>query len=567
MKRNSKEELEVNRNRKYRIIPRRIAQGVAAAALCSGAAHAFEIPTGNENLNVRWDNTVKYNAGWRIDERDRKLGDSWGMQGGEHRFDQGEMVTNRVDLLSEFDFIYNKHHGFRISGAAWYDAAYDRDVEGNPAYQRAGLGTAFPRNRLTDSVARPYTSSGEILDAFVFGRLELGGRPIDMKAGRHTVYWGESLFSPIHGVSYSQGPVDFRKALATPGSEAKELFLPLNQLSFAAQVTDKLSIAGQYFLEWKPYRLSEGSTYFNTFDPLFQRGTNFLGIPYHGNLKSGPHEIPDDTGSWGINAKLATDLGTFGVYYRRFDDKLPAVLSTGGTFGELHNAYAEDVKLIGVSMSTLVGGTAIGAEIVHRKDTALNTAFGSPEIARGDTWHALANAIAYIGKTAAFDSATLLAELTYSRLQSLDSKTKAFYSGVGHACADSFGGRGGRDDGCSTRDAWGFGMTFTPTWFSALPQTDITMPIHFDTGISGNSPVPAGGNEGNGSWSLGVGFDYQARYKLDIAYTDYFGSYNKGPNPLAFVPGISPVVMGTASGGMAPLHDRGWLSVTFKTTF
>lgn len=549
------------------VIPRRILQGMAAAALCSSTAQAIEIPTGNDDLNVRWDNTFKYNAGWRAEGRDRKLGDSWGMQGGEYRFDKGDMITNRIDVLSEFDFIFKKNNGFRVSGAAWYDAAYDRNVDGNPAYQRAGFGTAFPGNRMPNSMSRWYTNSGEILDAFVFGRVELGDRPIDMKAGRHTVYWGESLFSPIHGVSYSQGPVDFRKATATPGSEAKELYLPLNQLSVASQVTDKLSVAGQYFLEWKPYRLSEGGTYFNTFDPLFQGGTNYLGIPYQGDLKSGPHKKPDDRGNWGANAKLATDLGTFGVYYRKFDDKLPTVLSTGGTFGELHNAYAKDVKLMGVSYSTLVGGTAVGAEVVHRKDTALNTAFGAAEIARGDTWHALVNTMSYFGKTAAFDSAVLLAEVTYSRLASLDSRTSAYYAGVGHACADSFGGRGSRSDGCSTRDAWGFGVTFTPTWYSALPQTDITMPIHFDTGLSGNSPVPAGGNKGNGSWSLGVGFDYQAKYKLDIAYTDYFGHYNTGPNPLASVPGISSAVMGTASGSMAPLQDRGWLSVTFKTTF
>lgn len=548
------------------VIPRRILQGMAVATLCS-TAQAVEISTGNDDFNVRWDNTFKYNAGWRVEDRDRKLGDSWGMQGGEHRFDKGDMVTNRIDVLSEFDVIYKKHNGFRVSGAAWYDAAYDRTVDGNPAYQAAGLGTAFPNNRMPNSMSRWYTSSGEILDAFVFGRVELAGRPIDMKAGRHTVYWGESLFSPIHGVSYSQGPVDFRKATATPGSEAKELFLPLTQLSAAAQVTDKFSVAGQYFLEWKPYRLSEGGTYFNTFDPLFQGGTNFLGIPYQGDLHSGPDETPDDRGNWGVNAKLATDVGTFGVYYREFDDKLPSVLSTGGTFGELHNAYAKDVKLTGVSYSTLVGGTAVGAELVHRKNTGLNTAFGAAEIARGDTWHALVNTMSYFGKTPVFDSAVLLAEVTYSRLDSLDSATSANYAGVGHACADPFGGPGRRTDGCSTKDAWGIGVTFTPTWYSALPQTDITMPIHFDTGISGNSPVPAGGNKGNGSWSLGVGFDYQAKYKLDIAYTDYFGHYNTGPNPLAFVPGISPEVMGTASGAMAPLQDRGWLSVTFKTTF
>lgn len=561
MKGHSKEELNVKRDHGSWISPRHLLYGVAAMAACSGAAYAFEIPTGNDKMNIRWDNTVKYNAGWRMENRDRKLGDSWAMQGGEHRFDKGDMVTNRVDLLSEFDFIYDRHNGFRVSAAAWYDAAYDRDVDGHPAYQRAGLGTAYPNNRLPNSVSRWYTSSGEILDAFVFGRLEISGQPIDIKAGRHTVYWGESLFSPIHGVSYSQGPVDFRKAMATPGSEAKELYLPLNQLSFVAQVTDKLAVAGQYFLEWEPYRLAEGSTYFNTFDPLFQRGTNYLGIPYLGNLRAGPHEIPDDRGSWGVNARWATDIGTFGAYYRRFDDKLPSVLSSGGTFEDIHNAYAEGVKLIGMSFSRLVGSTSVAMEVVHRKDTALNTVFGADEIARGDTWHALVNTMTYFGKTSLFDSATLLAEVTYSYLDRLDRNTKAYYNGANQACS------GGRDRGCSTRDAWGVSLSFTPIWYSVLPQTDITMPFFIEAGISGNSPVPAGGNQGNGTWSLGLGFDYQARYELNVAYTDYFGSYNKGRNPLDFVPGISPVVMDTASGDMAMLHDRGWLSVTFKTTF
>jgi len=557
----------VKRNPKARVSPRRMVQGVALAALCSSSAHAFEIPAGSSDLNIRWDNTVKYNVGWRMEGRDRALADTWGLQGGEYRFDKGDMVTNRIDLLSEFDFIYKQFYGFRLSGAAWYDAAYDRHVDGNPAYQAAGLATAYPGNRLTDRVAEPYTSSGELLDAFVFGRIPLGPVPLDIKAGRHTVYWGESLFSPIHGVSYSQNPVDFRKAVATPGTEAKELFLPLNQISASAQLTDKISVSGQYFLAWEPYRIYEGSTYFTFSDVLFQRGTNFLGIPFVGNIHSGPHKKPDDEGSWGVNAKVATGIGTLGLYYREFDDKIPAVLSPGGTFSSLYTAYAKDVKLTGVSLSTLVGGTAIGAEVVRRENTALNTAFGAADLARGDTWHALVNAIAYFGKTPLFDSATLLGEVSYSRLDKLYSDTAAFYNGVGHNCS-GVSGPGGKEDGCSTREAWGISLTFTPTWFSALPQTDVTMPIHFDTGLDGNSPVPFGGNEDSGTWSVGLGFDYQARYKFDIAYSDYFGEYNKSANPFfGVVPGIGPTQMGTVNGGNAIIHDRGWLSVTFKTTF
>jgi len=544
--------------------------GAAMLALLSSGAAAFQIDVGNPDLRIRWDNTVRYNVGWRVDERDNTLGDTWGLQAGEYKFDKGEVVTNRVDLLSEFDFVYKMNYGFRVSGAAWYDAAYDGDVEGNPAYQAAGLGTAYPGNKFTSRVKRRYTHSGELLDAFLFGRLDLGTVPVDIRFGRHNIYWGESLFTPIHGVSYSQGPVDFQKAVANPGSEAKELFLPLNQLSAQAQLTDTLSLAAQYYLQWRPYRIYEGGTYFTFFDPLFQGGTFFAPggvLPYQGDVSSGPHEKPDNQGSWGVNLKYAPEWGTVGLYYRRFDDKVPAILSTGGTFSELHNAYAEDVKLMGVSLSKQLGGVAYGAEVVRRENTALNTVFGAPDLARGDTWHALVNAIAYIGKTPLFDSAVLLGEVTYSRLDKVYRRTRANFN---HVDETTFLGVpcGRVKDGCSTDDAWGMAVTFTPTWFQVFPSVDLTMPIHYDRGLKGNSPVPFGGNENSGTWSIGLGADYKGKYKFDLTYSDYFGDYSKAPNPFfGVVPGIGPTAFGTSNGGNAIIHDRGWLSFTFKTTF
>lgn len=542
----------------------------AAVALAAGEAAAFQIDVGSPDAEVRWDNTVKYNVGVRMEERDKTLGDTWALQAGEYKFDKHDVVTNRVDLLSEFDFIYKKYYGFRVSGAAWYDKAYDGSVTGNPAYQAAGFGTAYPGNRFTNTIKRYYTHSGELLDAFVFGRAEFGDVPVDVRFGRHNLYWGESLFSPIHGVSYSQGPVDFRKAVATPGSEAKELFLPLHQLSATAQLSETVSVAAQYQLEWKPYRIYEGGTYFTFSDLVFQGGTNFLGLPYNGDVQSGPHATPKDRGNWGVNLKASPAWldGTAGLYYRKFDDRVPAVLSPGGTFSELHNAYAKDVKLLGVSLSKQIAGVAVGAELVHRKNTPLNTVFGAAEIARGDSWHALANAIAYVGKTPAFDSAVLLAELTYSRLDKVYGNTAANFSSVNHTCVSATGTLGGtKRDGCSTKDAWGISLTFTPTWFQALPSVDLSMPIHYDRGLKGNSPVPFGGNEGSGTWSIGLSADYMAKYKFDIAYSDYFGKYTAAANPFAGVPGIGATGMGSTNGGNALIHDRGWLSVTFKTSF
>lgn len=538
--------------------------GAAVAASLSGQAAAFKIDLGNPDVEARFDNTVKYNAGWRMQERNQAMGDTWALQAGEYKFNKGDMVTNRVDILSELDVIYKSNYGFRASTALWYDAAYNNNVTGNPAYQAAGLGTAYPGNKYTNAVSRYYTQSGELLDAFVFGRVNFGPSPLDVKLGRHTVYWGESLFSPIHGVSYSQGPVNFQKAVANPGSEAKELFLPTNQLSAHLQVNETLSFAAQYYLEWKPYRIYDGGTYFTYADPLFQSGTSFFpngAVPYQGNLRSGPDAIPKNSGNFGVMMKDSPSWldGTVGLYFRKFNDAVPSVLSTGGTFSELHNAYAKDVKLAGVSFSKQLGGVSVGAEVVHRTNTALNTNFGAAELARGDTWHALVNAIDYIGKTPIFDSAVLLGELTYSKLDKVYNESKPFFNSCKLTGAN-------RSTGCSTDDALGLSVSFTPTWFQALPSVDLTLPLHYDRGLMGNSPVPFGGNKNDGTWSIGLGADYQGKYKFDLAYHGYFGVLNTGANPFASVPGIGPQAMSSASAN-GLLKDRGWLSLTFKTSF
>lgn len=164
--------------------------GAVVVAMLSNDAAAFKFETENPDIELRWDNTLRYNIGWRMESRDQTLADTWTLQAGEYKFDKGDIVTNRLNLLSEFDFVYKKNYGLRVSGAAWYDGAYGDKVKGNPAYQAAGLGTAYPGNEFTDTVKRYYTHSGELLDAFVFGRVNLGDSPLDLRVGRHNIYWG-----------------------------------------------------------------------------------------------------------------------------------------------------------------------------------------------------------------------------------------------------------------------------------------------------------------------------------------------------------------------------------------
>ena len=86
---------------------RRSALAVAAAlaALAASNAQAFKIETGDPDVEIRWDNTVKYNLGMRMQARDPALHNSATFSSGDHKFKNGDIVTNRVDVLSELDVV------------------------------------------------------------------------------------------------------------------------------------------------------------------------------------------------------------------------------------------------------------------------------------------------------------------------------------------------------------------------------------------------------------------------------------------------------------------------------
>ncbi len=65
------------------------------------------------------------------------------------------------------------------------------------------------------------------------------------------------------------------------------------------------------------------------------------------------------------------------------------------------------------------------------------------------------------------------------------------------------------------------------------------------------------GNDGSGNWSAGVGADILQRYRVDLKYSSYYGDYATN----------AAGAMTVANGANASLSDRGWVSLTFKTTF
>ncbi|KQV82207.1 hypothetical protein ASD15_09090 [Massilia sp. Root351] len=600
-----------------------VAKTALAAALCAigaiGGVRAGELETGNPDLAMRWDNTVKYNYGHRLNSQEGAILKSANYDDGDRNFNKGT-VSSRVDLLSEFDVVYQRRMGLRVSAAGWYDRAYRRLDNTNPASSNH-LENGKPAVGLSRYARRYHGgASGEVLDAFVFAGFDAGDMPVNLKLGRHTLFWGESLSSPVHGISFGQSPVDFIKAYSVPGSDAKELFLPRAAASVQMSPSTQLSLAAQYFLDWKPARMPESGSFLGFFDYAFQGAESFnLGPLGPAAQRQGDSE-PKKSGDWGVSARWSPAWldGTVGVYARRTSDMLPqanlrlaglpaalfgpsgAALCTAaipgaavaggnclfypaalGATSRYQLEYANGIGVYGLSLSKSVAGVSLGADLSYRTGmplystpallmpvgtspailAALNAKVGGAVVvaagalpqrgeasgARGNTWHGALNLIGTMAQTPLSDALTWNAEMVWSRLGSI-SQGAAFYRGrASYTGIDKPG-----------KDYVGLTVNVSPTWFQVLPGLDLSMPLSYGRGLSGNSQVQAGGNKDAGSLSVGLAFDLRQKYRFDIKYVDFFG-------PVATDPASGAIT--SNAGVTALLRDRGFLAATFKTTF
>jgi len=607
---------------------------IAAAFAASGAAQAFEIDTGNPDLQLRWDNTVRYNLGLRAQDQDKAIIGSPNYDDGDRNFGNHSIVTNRFDVLSEFDFVYKRMMGFRVSAAGWTDFAYNSLDNTNTATANT-LVNGFPVAGALSNYTKRYAKgpSGEILDAFGFANFDVGDVPVSVKAGQHTVYWGDSLLlgGAIHGISYAQNPLDVWKGFATPGSEAKELFRPRGGVTLQAQPANELSVAAQWFYNWQADRIPESGSYLTIQDSLNFGGDSFIfgpnplaaaipGAPKYLRLwRSADIKPPANSGSlgdWGLSARWSPAWldGTMGFYYRNATDVFPQSMATpgvlpvaaaactprggvalpGGTlcfvnpnattvadlqkYGKLglyNGAYGDDIHIFGITLAKSIAGVSVGAELSYRQNMPLTSdpvqvlpasfvplvpgsiattavpTKGTPG-ALGDTWHGLVNAVNIFPATALFDTAVIAGELTWMQWSKVTQNEAVFKGRSNYAQIDK-----------PTKNYFGLAINFTPTWFQVFPGVDLVAPMTWSQGISGNAAVLFGGSEGGGNWSAGIGADIYQKYRIDLKYNGYYGNYSTTPTPVTPAGGV----LGVPNGANASLSDRGWVSLTLKTTF
>jgi hypothetical protein len=508
---------------------------LAVAALAAGAAvpaHAFEFDMGDSGWKMRWDNTLKYSNAFRMRERSAAVTANPNADDGDSNFNKG-LISNRVDILSEFDVIKNGF-GLRLSAAGWYDTVYNRTND-NPGFAGGAVPNqaSVPYNEFTRTTRRLHGRDVRMLDAFTFGKFELGSGSVTMRLGQHSIVWGESLFLGANAIAGGMMPVDATKLLSVPNTQFKEAILPVPMASMQWQFSSTMALAAYYQFRYKPNVLPAVGSYFSPADTNVD-GTEQLMLPT-GPLPYAGERRASNSGQGGLKFSWRASETDLGFYAIRFHDKAPAqvLLLSPGPGGMApsgyYNTYNENTTAFGFSASHTFGPANVAVEASIRRNQALVSpdaidlaAVGRPSdnrdstgYARGKTAHINISTIWQLDETPLWREATFTGEYGWNRLLSVSADQY-------HAI-----------DSNITRDAQGFRFILEPTYRSVGPGLDLSVPIGlgYSPKASRTALGPGVFSPSNGGdISIGLNGTFEAVWRFTASYTHFFGTAGPAVN-------------------------------------
>jgi hypothetical protein len=511
---------------------------LAAAAFDAPAAELFQ----SDGWDLRWDNTLRYTAAFRLFPYSNAVVADPNADDGDRNFAPG-LISDRLDLLSEFD-LSNGPFGIEASGAFWYDTVYHQaNSNDSPATFNP---YTVPHNRFTHATEILDGQDADLLNLFAYGSLDAGDIPVSFRVGRHTLLWGESLFFANNGIGAGQAPIDAIKAASEPEAEAKELFLPVDQVSLTVQPSPDLSFAFYDQFEWRRDRLPGSGSYFSDADYLDAGGERIIVSPGE-YLYRTPDNRPPASGQFGAAMHLMLGEVDYGLYALQFHAKEPQILtyyssSGGNNDGAYWLTFPSYIQAYGASFSTYAGESTLAGEISLRTNMPLVSqglfalpgsggggyggfayaALRPPQVSpapalqavlaypTGGTLHAQLSSVSTLSPGAFWQGADLSAEIATNDLLNVTGHPELLASG-----RDSF--------------AAAFRAVFEPHYYEVLPALDLSLPVGLGYDLIGKSSVDASMNNGAGDIELGISATYRTVWQGSLTYTHFIGPPDRQP--------------------------------------
>ncbi len=341
---------------------------LTAGLLAAGSAQAFDFKMGSWDGN--WNTTLSYGQLWRVEDRDlRLIGTADGGVGRSPNIDDGNLnykkgiVSNAAKFVTELSLSRDSYGLFiRANGL------YDYEVE-------QGKTERTPISETGKNLAGSYV---RLLDAFVYGRWDLSGHELGLRAGSMVVNWGESTFIQ-GGINSAINHFDV-SSLRIPGAELREAYLPQEMVKASYSFTENVNGELLYLFGWDQTQPEPAGTYFSSNDFAVRGGRRaYLGFGAFSDQGvdytplGGPF-IKDFQGIPRGETRHASDNGQYGGALKWY---LPD-FSSGTEIGLYFMNYHSKVPLISGRTGTQAGvGNAVGAA-VGMQATAIALASGLP---------------------------------------------------------------------------------------------------------------------------------------------------------------------------------------------
>lgn len=344
----------------------------AAMALAMGgmqSVRAFEFSAADGELTGSFDTTLSIGGLWRMEKPDASLiGISNGgtsrdpnSDDGNLRYDRGDLVSAPFKATHELELNYRDFGAF-VRGSYFYDHA------------------VMNKGGFSSPVRKEVGHDAEILDAYLRGRFDVGGRNLNLRIGKQVVNWGESTFI-LNGMNVIN-PVNVSR-LRIPGSEIKEGLLPTNMLWASQELTDNLSVEAVWLAEWKKTKIDPVGTFFSTNDFVGSGGTiayTGFGRRNDGNEAGGIFPLNSTASLWAPRSKDREpgDSGQYGVALRAF---LPALNHT--EIGVYHVNYHSRTPYVSGYRGGISAAGTISGNLSPLQAGVLGAA-GIPAVATGN---------------------------------------------------------------------------------------------------------------------------------------------------------------------------------------
>ncbi|HRQ58915.1 MAG TPA: DUF1302 domain-containing protein [Azoarcus taiwanensis] len=355
-----------------------VATAVALAFTGPAPVHAFEFTSASGEVTGSFDTTLSIGALWRMEGREKSLISI--ANGGTSRdpnSDDGNLNYKKGELVSlAFKATHDLELNYRNFGAF---------VRASYFYDDAIMGKSELNRKSRHEAGR----DAEILDAFVRGRFDLGGRDLNVRAGKQVVSWGESTFI-LNGINVLN-PVNVTR-LRTPGSELREGLTPIPMIWASQEITDNVSLEAVWMAQWEKTKIDPVGTFFSTNDFVGVGGSNAytgfgrrndgnapLEAPFFGAFPADPvgaliaprskDRTPGDGGEYGIALRAflpGLNFTEVGVYHVNYHSRTPYVSGYRGGItapatiaGPLPPGADLALQAVGIPVGTALPGCTV----------------------------------------------------------------------------------------------------------------------------------------------------------------------------------------------------------------